>query len=269
MRAVFINLDRAAERRAFMEAQGARFGLALERVRAVETGDISGDLDARLNGRWERPLSGPELGCFLSHHAIWEEVAAGAESVLVLEDDAVLSRRIGVALPALAAFAGPDFLNLESFDRKRFAARRAADLGGGVSVRRMYRDKSGSAGYLLWPSGAVKLLERTERRGAAPVDAFLHGFAGLVSWQAEPALVVQAHILEARGLKAGVDPATSIQAMRKRSSLRCDNWPFLLRRIGTQVGLARYHLMRLGLAQYERTPIVDEDFGQVDAHKLS
>jgi glycosyl transferase family 25 len=81
--------------------------------------------------------------------------------------------------------------------------------------------------------------------------------------------VVQAHILEARGLKAGVDPATSIQAVRKRSSLRRENWPFLLRRIGTQVGLARYHLMRLGMARYERTPILDEDFGQVDAHKPS
>lgn len=260
MRAVFINLDRAAERHAFMEAQGARFGLALQRVRAVETGDISADVDARLNGRWERPLSGPELGCFLSHHAIWEEVAAGGEPVLVLEDDAVLSRRTGAALPVLAAFEGADFINLESFDRKRFAARRAVDLGGGVSVRRVYRDKSGSAGYLLWPSGAVKLLERTERRGAAPVDAFLHGFAGLVSWQAEPALVVQAHILEARGLTAGVDPATSIQAVRKRSSLRRDNWPFLLRRIGTQIGLARYHLMRLGLARYERTTLDWNDF---------
>ncbi len=133
----------------------------------------------------------------------------------MLEDDAVLSRRIAGALPVLAAFGGADFLNLESFDRKRFAARRASDLGG-VAVRRMYRDKSGSAGYLLWPSGAAKLLSRTDRRGAAPVDAFLHGFSGLVSWQAEPALVVQAHILEARGQKAGVDPATSIQAVRTR-----------------------------------------------------
>ncbi|KQQ82021.1 glycosyltransferase family 25 protein [Aureimonas sp. Leaf324] len=261
MRVVFINLDRAVERRAFMEAQGVRLGLVLQRVRAVETGDISADVDARLNGRWERPLSGPELGCFLSHHAIWQEVARASGPVLVLEDDAVLSRRIGAALPALTTFKGADFLNLESFDRKRFAARRATVLGGGgFAVRRMYRDKSGSAGYLLWPSGAVKLLERTERRGAAPVDAFLHGFAGLVSWQAEPALVVQAHILEARGLKAGVDPATSIQAVRKRSSLRRENWPFLLRRIGTQVGLTRYHLMRLGMARYERTTLDWNDF---------
>ncbi|WP_416358350.1 glycosyltransferase family 25 protein [Aureimonas phyllosphaerae] len=260
MRAVFINLDRAVERRAFMERQGARLGLPLERVRAVEMGDISADVDARLNGRWERPLSGPELGCFLSHHAIWGEVARASGPVLVLEDDAVLSRRIGAALPVLASFAGADFLNLESFDRRRFAARRATVLGDGVAVRRMFRDKSGSAGYLLWPSGAVKLLDRTARRGAAPVDAFLHGFAGLASWQAEPALVVQAHILEARGLKAGVDPATSIQAGRKRSSLRRENWPFLLRRIGTQVGLARYHMMRLGMARYERTTLDWNDF---------
>ncbi|WP_279482117.1 glycosyltransferase family 25 protein [Aureimonas sp. SK2] len=260
MRAVFVNLDRAAERRAFMEGQGERLGVPLERVRAVETGDISADLDARLNGRWERPLSGPELGCFLSHHAIWEDVARADGPVLVLEDDAVLSRRLPDALPVLGGFGEADFLNLESFDRKRFASRRTRDLGG-IAVRRMYRDKSGSAGYLLWPSGARKLLLRTERRGAAPVDAFLHGFAGLASWQAEPALVVQAHILEARGLAAGIDPATSIQAVRTRPPLTRANLPFALRRLATQVGLLRYHLMRLGPARYARTPIVDEDFG--------
>jgi glycosyl transferase, family 25 len=260
MRAVFINLDRASERRAFMEGQGARLGLALERVRAVETGDISPEVEAQLNGRWERRLSAPELGCFLSHHGLWREIAAGAGPVLVLEDDAVLSRRIGAALPVLTGFEGADFLNLESFDRKRFAARRAQDLGDGIAVRRMYRDKSGSAAYLLWPSGARKLVERTQRRGAAPVDAFLHGFAGLASWQTEPALAVQAHILEARGRKAGIDPATSIQAVRTRASLTPDNLPFLLRRVGTQFKLARYHLMRLGPARYERTPIADEDF---------
>ncbi|RIY02063.1 hypothetical protein D3218_07105 [Aureimonas flava] len=260
MRTVFVNLDRAGERRAFMEGQGARLGLALERVRAVETGDISADVDARLNGRWERPLSGPELGCFLSHHGIWAEVARGDGPVLVLEDDAVLSRRTGEALRRLAAFEDADFLNLESFDRRRFAARRAVDLGGGIAVRRVYRDKSGSAGYLLWPAGARKLLERTERRGAAPVDAFLHGCAALVSWQAEPALVMQAHILEARGGRAGVDPATSIQALRVRAGLTRETLPFRLRRLRTQLGLVRYHLMRLGPARYGRTPVVDEDF---------
>ncbi|WP_182085509.1 glycosyltransferase family 25 protein [Aureimonas sp. ME7] len=259
MRAVFINLDRATERRAFMERQGERLGLALERVRAVETGDIMPEDEVRLNGRWERPLSGAELGCFLSHYRLWREIAAGSGSALVLEDDAVLSKRLGTALPKLAAFEGAEFLNLESFDRRRFVARRALDLANGLAVRRVYRDKSGSAGYLLWPAGARKLLARAER-GAAPVDAFLHGLDALCSWQAEPALVMQAHILEMRGRRSGIDPATSIQAGRAPTSLTIGNLPFLVRRLGAQVRLARYQLMRLGGVVYERTPVVDEDF---------
>lgn len=261
MRALFINLDRAAERRRFMERQGERLGLALERVRAVEAGEIDAAVSLRLNGRWERPLSDGELGCFLSHHAIWREVADGKGPVLVLEDDAVLSRCLPEALPRLASFAPGEFLNLETFGRRRFAATGAVDLGGGVSVRRVLRDKSGSAAYLLRPAGARKLLARAERRGAAPVDAFLHGLRELSSFQAEPALAIQAHLWEARGRSAGIDPATSIQTPRARLPLDAAHWRFHARRALAQVALLRFHALRAtGRARYEPTPMRDEDF---------
>ena len=260
MRALFINLDRAGERCAFMEAQGRRLCLALERVRAVEAAAIDASTIARLDGRWERPLSGGELGCFLSHHAIWREVAAGTGPVLVLEDDAVLSRRLPGALPRLADFGEAEFLNLESFGRRRFAASRTSDLGGGVAVRRMLRDKSGSAAYLLWPAGARRLLARAER-GAAPVDAFVHGLSDLRAFQAEPALAIQAHLWEARGRSAGIDPATSIQAPRDRLPLDAAHWRFHTRRAWTQIALLRFHALRAtGLARYERTPLDERDF---------
>lgn len=260
MRAVFINLDRASERRRFMERQGERLGLALERMSAVEAAGIDPALAARLNGRWERPLTGGELGCFLSHHAIWREVAGGGAPVLVLEDDAVLSRALPAALPVLAGFDEAEFLNLETFGRRRFAAKKSLDLGAGVHVRRVFRDKSGSAAYLLRPAGARKLLARAER-GAAPVDAFLHGLAGLHAFQAEPALAIQAHLWEARGHAAGVDAATSIQVPRSRLPLTRANWRFHARRAWTQVALLRFHAMRAARrAGYERTPMRDEDF---------
>ncbi|ALN72788.1 glycosyltransferase family 25 protein [Aureimonas sp. AU20] len=259
MRIVFINLDRATERRAFMERQGERLGLAFERVRAVEAGEIGDAIAGGLNGRWERPLTRAELGCFLSHHGLWREIASGDEPVLVLEDDAILSRRLVQALPRLTAFERAEFLNLESFERRRFVARRALDLGEGVAVRRVFRDKSGSAAYLLWPAGARKLLAWAER-GAAPVDAFLHGLGSLVSWQAEPALAIQAHLWERRSGGAEISGATSIQAPRGRLSLAPANWPFHGRRVMTQIRLAGQHLRRLGPATYQRTTLRDEDF---------
>ncbi|MBB3996328.1 glycosyltransferase family 25 protein [Aureimonas pseudogalii] len=259
MRIGVINLDRAAERWTFMADQGARLGLAFERVRAVQAGEIAEATARRLNGRWERSLSPAELGCFLSHHGLWREIAVGTAPVCVLEDDAVLSRRLAEALPMLAAFTEAEFLNLESFDRRRFVARTARPLGEGLSVRRVFRDKSGSAAYLLWPAGARKLLRRAER-GAAPVDAFLHGLAGLNAWQAEPALAIQAHLWARRGHGTAIDPGTSIQAPRERLPLTPENAHFHRRRIATQLRLAGHHLRRLGPAVYRRTELDERDF---------
>lgn len=259
MRIVFINLDRATERRGFMEEQGARLGLSFERRRAVEAADIPAETADALNNRWERPLTPAELGCFLSHHALWEEAARAEAPLLVLEDDAVLSRRLAQALPYLARFAEAEFVNLETFDRRRFVARRALELAPGLAVRRVFRDKSGSAAYVLRPDGARKLLARA-RRGAAPVDAFLHGLETLVSWQSEPALAIQAHLWERRAGRAPIDAATSIQTPRARLPLTRANGPFHARRIATQLRLAAHHLRRLGPAIYARTDLREEDF---------
>ena len=270
IRAVFINLDRAADRRGFMEDQAARLGLPAERFPAIEAGTIS-EADARRLGRsWERPLTMAELGCFLSHHALWSRVAAGAEPMLVLEDDVALSPRLAALLPMLGAVRDVEFLNLESFDRRRFVVRGGRPIGEGLGLVRVMRDKSGSAAYVLWPDGARKLLARAER-GAAPVDAFLHGFKALSSFQVEPALAMQVHLLERRGLRLPIQVATSIQAPRARLPLTLGNLPFHARRLATQARLAGEHLMRLtGRRAYRRVDIVEADFADLaDRHSRS
>ncbi|KQT45078.1 hypothetical protein ASG43_12280 [Aureimonas sp. Leaf454] len=254
MRAVFINLDRAADRRAFMERQAERLGLGFERVPAVEAPAISESDVARLGRSWERPLTRPELGCFLSHHGIWRQVASGAEPVLVLEDDVVLSPRLPRLLPAMAALEDVDLVNLESFGRRRFVGREAKPITQGAGLLRLHRDKSGSAAYVLWPAGARKLLDRAER-GAAPVDAFLHQFRALASFQIEPALGMQLHLLAAQGLAVPAGWATAIQAPRKRLTISVENLPFHARRLGTQIALAGDHLMRLFGRRYRRVDV--------------
>lgn len=254
MRAVFINLDRAADRRAFMERQAERLELRFERVPAVEASGIADADVARLGRSWERPLTRPELGCFLSHHGLWIEVACGAEPVLVLEDDIVLSPRFPELLPVIARLEDLDFLNLESFGRRRFVGRDARPIAPGASILRLHRDKSGSAAYVLWPEGARKLLARAER-GAAPVDAFLHGLRSLASFQIEPALGMQLHLLAAQGLDVPAGWATAIQAPRKRLAVSMENLPFHARRLGTQVALAGDHSMRLFGRRYRRVDV--------------
>lgn len=261
MRAVFINLDRAGDRRAFMERQAERLGLVFERMAAVEAAGIGEGEVERLGRSWERPLTRPELGCFLSHHGLWQTVAAGDAPMLVLEDDVVLSPRLASLLPAISALEAVDFLNLESFGRRRFVGRQARPIGEGAAILRLHRDKSGSAAYVLWPAGARKLLAQAER-GAAPVDAFLHGLRALASFQIEPALGMQLHLLAERGLEVPPGSATAIQAPRQRLPLTRSNLPFHARRLATQVALAGDHAMRLFGRRYRR---VEVERGEMEA----
>lgn len=268
IRAVFINLDRAADRRGFMEGQMARLGLAAERFAAVEAGSISDERSREIGRSWERPLTKSELGCFLSHHAIWTEAAIAEGPTLVLEDDVVLSPRVPGLLAALGAVREAEFLNLESFDRRRFVERRRRPLAAGLAMVGVSRDKSGSAAYVLWPDGARKLLARA-RRGAAPVDAFLHGFKALRSFQVEPALAMQLHLLERRGLRVPIRTTTSVQASRTRLALTLANLPFHARRVRTQAGLFAEHLKRLAGNRYRRIDIVEADFATPDLQSRS
>ncbi|GGD93045.1 hypothetical protein GCM10011390_09740 [Aureimonas endophytica] len=264
----FINLDTAEARRRYMEGEAARLGLAFERLPAVSAATIAPTRAARLNGAWERPLTDAELGCFLSHETLWRDVAEGDGPMLILEDDVMLSARLPLVLPALAATRDVDVLNLESFDRRRFVGRATRPVGEGQSIVRLHRDKSGSAAYLLWPSGARKLLARAER-GAAPVDAFLHGLKGLVAFQAEPALAMQFHIMERRGRPVPLPSSSSIQAPRRRLPLTVANLPFHRRRLVTQAKLAGEHLMRLFGRRYRVVDIDEADFAGRFDHSRS
>ncbi|KAA0971797.1 glycosyltransferase family 25 protein [Aureimonas fodinaquatilis] len=252
IRSVFINLDSAVERRAYMEEQGRKIGLPLERLPAVKADTIAPSLMQGLGQSWERPLTPSELACFLSHRAAWWQVLAENRPMLVLEDDAVLSSELPAAIAAAENLSGIDFLNFEDFDRRRFVRRGGAmPLMPGVSLVSSARDKAGSAAYMLWPSGARKLLALSERR-AAPADAFLHAEARLASRISEPALAAQMHVLAARGQDFGAHAASSIQAVRHKLPFSRKNLHFFRRRLMTQLRLAPYHLGRLGPLSYRK-----------------
>ena len=83
MQCCYINLDHAVQRRKEMEAgfkKAARPGWSLERFSALDVAYV--DAHA-VEGRTSRN----EKACFLSHRAVIRAHAAGAEHLLVLEDD--------------------------------------------------------------------------------------------------------------------------------------------------------------------------------------
>ncbi|NDV86892.1 hypothetical protein GTW51_09265 [Aurantimonas aggregata] len=254
--AYFINLDRAVERRDFMERQARRLGLGLERVRALEGPDVDHRTFASLSRRWQRPITRIEIAVLLSHAQLWERAAASTDGLVVLEDDAVLS-------PRLAAFLRSppptewDNVNLEWYGRRKFF-RRSKPVGqAGTRLTAVAREKTGTAAYYVSPAGARKLLDALAT-DAAPADAFMYQHGRLRIAQAEPALAVQAHILAGEGIDPGIATVTQIHQPRLRLTLREGAIKYRARRIAGQFALIRYQLGRLGPLEL-RCPAVDLD----------
>ena len=89
-----ISLKLAVDRRALSRRALNRIGLKFEFFDAVEGGrlsdaEVAAVYDAEKNARqYKRSLSLPEIGCYLSHYALWKRIVDdGLEGGVILEDD--------------------------------------------------------------------------------------------------------------------------------------------------------------------------------------
>jgi glycosyl transferase family 25 len=118
------------------------------------------------------PMSEGEIGCFLSHRALWREVVSRQKSCLILEDDFVIAE--GEDLAALLALIAP---HLAEFGFIRLhgifpvASKPVRQLGGHAIVKTR-RDPAGTLAYLVAPAAARRLLDASARF-FVPVDDFL------------------------------------------------------------------------------------------------
>ena len=99
---VYINLDRDTARRAAIEAQLARLRLPYEVRR------LAGVDGAKAEGRPEGLRPG-QFGCWLSHLAALERSLGSDRHLHVIEDDALLSAKLGALPELLAALASADW----------------------------------------------------------------------------------------------------------------------------------------------------------------
>jgi len=187
MRVLIINLDQDTERMAVQTRQMAVLGLDWERVQAVTPDTLSPPMSDPIWHTWQRPLRSTEMALFASHKRAWERVVDSDTPCLVLEDDALLARDTPRFLKQVAGLEAPDHITLETRGRKKFLARK---LYPHAPIRRLYQDRTGSAAYVIYPRGAAKMLARAGRV-AAPSDAAINDAYELISFQADPALVIQ------------------------------------------------------------------------------
>ena len=176
----------------------------------------------------------------LSHLSVWKRISAETcnEPVLVLEDDALLSNRIPEVLESAKLLSGIDHLNLEVSLRRKLLSVSGIHLVNGISYLRLYQDRNGAGAYVLWPSGARKLVTEASCT-VGLVDEIICRTNDVVSYQIEPACAVQLSLCPGYGIDPPIEARSAIAASRpidsESSYLRA--FRFYFRRIKAQMKL--------------------------------
>ena len=178
----FIAMDSELERIAMMQKWLRPLEATFDVRRIV---GIFGDKDLR-EGRFYAKadrlrkfgyeMTASEIGCFLSHRQCWEECVAEDKATLVLESDvAPLEQAEFVDLleSLMAAKGSFDVVRLHGvFIKNEMCSRRLAALTKNYDLAQTLGDPMGSAGYLITPDAAARLLNASERF-CVPLDVFL------------------------------------------------------------------------------------------------
>jgi glycosyl transferase family 25 len=201
MKLYFINLSRRGDRRAAMETQAGRLGLALTRLDAMDAREAE---PSELARRFEKtgPLGEIPTGdqcCFLSHRLAWKRlVESGDAYAAVLEDDVALSARAPLVLQNDDWIPpGIDLIKLEHYGPASQSVLLSdfKDVGHGFRLGRMRSRHTGAAAYILSRRAAQLLLQIP--CFDLPVDHLLFNpnnsklFAPLRPWQLLPTVARQ------------------------------------------------------------------------------
>jgi glycosyl transferase family 25 len=192
MKAYVINLPKDKKRRAFQEAQLQTLGISYEIVPAVSMTDIDQATYRKHSHDWQRPLREVEVACYYSHRNLWKKIAKEKEPVLILEDDALLAKNLPQLLNYFSTLKDIDYINLEVVGRKKLVAKQGLNIPSSNSkLYRLYLDRNGTGGYILYPWGAKKLLQLEEQIGIGLADAHINACYNLKAYQVEPAALIQ------------------------------------------------------------------------------
>jgi glycosyl transferase, family 25 len=186
-----INLSSAVERLQFQKQQLAELGLDYKILNAISIDDINKETYKKHRFDWQRPLRNTEVACYFSHRSAWQKIIDNNMPALILEDDALLSKFVPELLNSFTNKQNVDLINLEVSGRKKFISKIGENIVCNSKLYRLYQDRNGAAGYVLWPSGAKKLLEHESLNGIGLADSHIASCYNLKSYQVEPAAILQ------------------------------------------------------------------------------
>ena len=162
-----INMDGATARMAKADAALTGQGIAFERFPAVVGAKLRDQERAAVydemanRSRFRHRLIGPELGCYLSHVALWRQlIVSDAPGMVILEDDFAAAPHLAASLAALAADQG-DWDMVKLYARRPEARMLSTrPLIEGVSLAEPYQIPNTTLGYVIRRGAAEHLLDR-------------------------------------------------------------------------------------------------------------
>ena len=259
MQIFVINLPSAIERRQFQKDQLTKLGLEYKILDATPADDISEAIYKKHYFDWQRPLRKTEVACYYSHRSAWDKVIRSGEPALILEDDAILSIFLPKLLDSLNKIKRTDLINLENRSRKKFVSRSYVKIECNSKLLRLYQDRTGAAGYILWPSGAKKLIQLEKNSGIGLADAHITACHTLKKYQVEPSPIIQLD----QCIDYGISNTYSHTVSKSTVSI-LDNYRggayFILKRLLYQLRLALRQLFILTKSERRYISIRNSDF---------
>ena len=165
--AYLVNLDRSTARRDRAERELEKESVPFVRFPAIDALDVSDETIAAHLGPCDEPsfkraLIRAEIACFLSHRAVWREIADGdAEMAFVFEDDVQFVDGAGRVLHEIAGREPEwDILRLHSNKPRRLMDRKA--LVHGYETGTVLKPPALTIGYAITRPAAAQLLKTTQ-----------------------------------------------------------------------------------------------------------
>jgi glycosyl transferase, family 25 len=239
MKIYMIVLSTSIDRINFQRRQLDTLGLKAEFFDAITPYELPVSFPDLYWRKWERPIKPTERACFLSHWNLWERIAFDNQPAIIFEDDVIISSLLPSFIEGVDNISGIDHLTLESRGKKKLLARKILMRIGEVCLHRLYWDRAGAAGYILWPSGAQKLLARSQH-GASLADAMISQLNNLRSFQSVPALIYQAECSEIFSRENPLPTTSTVSSFLRINPKKAGLVQFLrykYRRLMTQLGI--------------------------------
>jgi len=254
-----INLPDAVKRRKLQKDQLTKLGLEYTVLEASSVKDISEATYKKHYFDWQRPLRNTEVACYYSHRSAWDRVIKSQKPALILEDDAILSIFLPELLDSLNKIKSTDLINLENRSRKKFVSKSHMDIKCNSKLLRLYQDRTGAAGYILWPSGANKLIQLEKNSGIGLADAHITSCHSLKAYQVEPSPIIQLDQCEEYGISNIYSNTVSKSTVSTRDNYRGGAY-FILKRLVYQLRLALRQIFLLTKSQRRYISIRNSDF---------